>query len=544
MLTSAPGAELHPVISPDGRWFAYTAQVEGRNRIYLQRREGAEARLLNPTTPYSEVSPRFSPAGDELAFMRIGGPTVQGDSSDGCEIIARALTSPGERKLADCTSPMFSFDWVAPQELLLSQRVAPTQGIAIHRLNLSDGGLTRLGQMTAPHIVDWEPRLSPDRRKLAFRRGMGSDAALILAQADGSEPRVLAHLTTPLSGFDWLADSSGVLAASAHDDAIELQQWRPAQPPIYTGIVGAYPSISRAGDLLFNVLRDQSQLMEYNLASTDTALAVFPSTGVDFAPSLSPDGRYLAFVSTRGGMSQLWLGQLGQAPQALTMRRGNFSAPQWHRSGTRVLSSQLQDHRPDAVLLEFDLLRRRLREVLPPPGLGLIVRASYDAGGLIILSSKDGQRTLRRFLIASDTPLIDSTPAQTWAVDFTLDNIAGFQQDENSGELYFTRLGDAALYRHELGGGRTTVLAEFPRGTIYWAWRVREKTVYTLERAGQTTALWAQALERNAQARKLREVNASAALGDFSVNFNTGQLILTVTTADDTDIAWLPVPRR
>lgn len=66
---------------------------------------------------------------------------------------------------------------------------------------------------------------------------------------------------------------------------------------------------------------------------------VFASTGVDAALSLSPDGRHLAFISARGGMRQLWLGELGHTPQTLSTQRGNFSTPHWHPCGTCIPGS-------------------------------------------------------------------------------------------------------------------------------------------------------------------------------------------------------------
>jgi Tol biopolymer transport system component len=44
--------------------------------------------------------------------------------------------------------------------------------------------------------------------------------------------------------------------------------------------------------------------------------AMFPSAAVDMAPALSPDGKLVAFASTRSGWEQLWVGHIGDAAPA------------------------------------------------------------------------------------------------------------------------------------------------------------------------------------------------------------------------------------
>ena len=54
-LTSAPGQDMFPRASPDGRWIAYTEATRAGTNIWVIPAEGGQARRLTfePTTEYS-----------------------------------------------------------------------------------------------------------------------------------------------------------------------------------------------------------------------------------------------------------------------------------------------------------------------------------------------------------------------------------------------------------------------------------------------------------------------------------------------------------
>ena len=50
-LTTHPGVENHPVVSPDGRTVAFTARYEGPAEVYTMPLDGRRARRGGPTRP-------------------------------------------------------------------------------------------------------------------------------------------------------------------------------------------------------------------------------------------------------------------------------------------------------------------------------------------------------------------------------------------------------------------------------------------------------------------------------------------------------------
>ena len=112
-----------------------------------------------------------------------------------------------------------------------------------------------------------------------------------------------------------------------------------------------YPSISARGDRLAFVHElddwDVSRLELVN-GRAGVASPVQSSTRLDLDPAYSPDGRFVAFVSERGGTCEIWVSRAdGSEPRALTAMQGT-GRPQWspdgkwiayHASGIHIIGS-------------------------------------------------------------------------------------------------------------------------------------------------------------------------------------------------------------
>ena len=74
-LTSQPGTEWLPGLSPDGEFFVYEGYASGNADIYLQRVGGERSINLTENSLAEDWEPAFSPDGKEIAFYsdRLGG---------------------------------------------------------------------------------------------------------------------------------------------------------------------------------------------------------------------------------------------------------------------------------------------------------------------------------------------------------------------------------------------------------------------------------------------------------------------------------------
>ena len=66
-LTSAPGAELFPKFSPDGKWIAFTGEYDGNADVYVIPSGGGEPRRLT-YHPAADLVLGWTPDGKSILF--------------------------------------------------------------------------------------------------------------------------------------------------------------------------------------------------------------------------------------------------------------------------------------------------------------------------------------------------------------------------------------------------------------------------------------------------------------------------------------------
>ena len=96
-----------------------------------------------------------------------------------------------------------------------------------------------------------------------------------------------------------------------------------------------------AASLLF---RRTSPGSEGDAASTTRFVPITNFSGMETQPSLSPDGRSVAFVSNRDGFHDIWVGLVGGGRLVrITNDPAAESHPQWSPDGTRIAYAKLKD---------------------------------------------------------------------------------------------------------------------------------------------------------------------------------------------------------
>ena len=145
-LTFSPGTEWMPRASPDGRWLAYTGELEDGGRIRLMRSEGGDPQPVDPTFDQQfewTGLPDWSPDGTRLAF---------------------AFRPVGEE-----------------------------QGIGTLRVHPDDGTVEDIKLFRVPGSTPEWPVWSPDGRHLAYEVRPGAGWMEIwIVDADGTNARALA----------------------------------------------------------------------------------------------------------------------------------------------------------------------------------------------------------------------------------------------------------------------------------------------------------------------------------------------------------------
>ena len=74
-IVASPFTELHPALSPDGRWIAYTSNESGANEVYVRPfpiAGGGRWQVSNG----GGLEPHWSPDGRELFYLDVGGRLI------------------------------------------------------------------------------------------------------------------------------------------------------------------------------------------------------------------------------------------------------------------------------------------------------------------------------------------------------------------------------------------------------------------------------------------------------------------------------------
>src|SRR5205085_1824646 len=91
-LTSAPGVEWFPSLSPDAKWIIYAGDSSGNRDIYLQSVTGQNPINLTRESVEDDDQPAFSPDGEQIAFRSArdgGGIFIMGRTGEAVRRVTR-----------------------------------------------------------------------------------------------------------------------------------------------------------------------------------------------------------------------------------------------------------------------------------------------------------------------------------------------------------------------------------------------------------------------------------------------------------------------
>jgi Tol biopolymer transport system component len=366
-LTSFPGVEYGPSVSPDGSRVAFFCfrPPTGKQGIYLKTL-GSER--LTPLVTGEEgrrfvYNPAWSPDGKWIAFLR----REQGITTlsvipafGGPERVVARLIAEGPILAADNMHLAWSSDgrWIFAPALNRDR-------LSIHRVSVDTGEMTRL---TDGEGLDFAPTLSPDGRTLAFLRRSRSSA-------DRTEEILLQHLTSDglesgnsitvkkarmaVSGLAWTGSDELVAcwADTFHYARFNTQLLRlPAragasETPLGLGNCSTpfvSPKQTEGGRVMVLSVTGPPRANLWMAQLSNGAdgvkagqlLPLAPSSRFDVAPDVSPDGKLVAYLSNRGGSLEAWISSLDGVDIRRVGGEGKIrSGPQWSPDGSQLVYS-------------------------------------------------------------------------------------------------------------------------------------------------------------------------------------------------------------
>ena len=361
-ITSDPGPERVPRMSPDGTRFVYEkVDIDSSiSRIQVRGIMPSNAQTLTARVEDFEASPTWSPDGSEIAFARL--------RYDSCKIMIAPSTGGSEREVAPCQDYAVNyFDWTPDGKHLISaERVGGNGGdLTLQSWDIATGTKTPLNYEHAANDQDLEAHYSPDGKSIAFRRGLAPYSDLYVMSANGGAVKQVTHINSRIVGYAWTPDGKGLVLSSIvsgesslYTVAIDGGELSPL------GISPAtHPSRNRTSStVLYEIPRFESALTELSVDDPKKVQRLALSTGSDASPAIDPHGGRVVFVSDRSGKQQLWLydPSLDGASPLTQFPKGVVINPNWSGDGKRVLVTHRQDASASLIEIDVESARQRL----------------------------------------------------------------------------------------------------------------------------------------------------------------------------------------
>jgi serine/threonine-protein kinase len=364
-LTNAPGMELDPAISPDGKFIAYAAGTVERMRISVRPAAGGDAVEISGASIRHHRWPTWSPDGSEVAFL-----AVEGDRGD---VNGRIFVVPalgGARRLIAEGLSFFATPVWSPDGRMIAYPagdsivIRDAQGGASRTLPArpragTSSALASSSSAWAIHSLAW----SPDGRRFAFVSGnaafaFGSTAfgnlgpnSIWTVSLEGEPPTRITTGAFTYASPVFTPDGRGILYTSNAGGSWDVYHHaldgdgRPHGDArrLTTGMNAQGISLSRDGSrLAYSLLASRSNIFAAPIrpghATPATSMrAVTDENQTIETVDVTTDGEWLVFESDRGGRSHLYkMPVTGGDFIQLTDGAGDDFAPKWSPDGSRI----------------------------------------------------------------------------------------------------------------------------------------------------------------------------------------------------------------
>lgn len=398
------GFQQDPTFSPDGRQVAFNWNGPDQKNfdIYVSSGPGEPPHRLT-TDPLDDVSPSWSPKGNEIAFVRAtpggGGRLMVIDPSNGREQELLRLLSPHG-------SFTTSLDWSPDgQWIVFLDRLPGDPQDGLHLLNRATGE-RRLLTRPSKGLEDMQPVFSA-QGQIAFVRDDTVGAGVMVQKLtrdmrpEGGPEQAVYSATFPA----WLPNGD-LLFTSFRGGATRLwrTQSKPGGSPQLLPAFGdriVQAVVSRDGRRLITVKRILDiDLVRYTLQADGSVRGPerFAPTNVEeYGPWVSPDGSRVAFVSYRAGGYHLWIANIdGTGIRRLSSEPG-AELVRWSPDGQKIYYTSR-----DLGMIHRYLIDPRTGEQTPQPEFP--VYSGFSPDGKWALVDRDEHRNPGIFRIAMPGP--------------------------------------------------------------------------------------------------------------------------------------------
>ena len=468
-LTTYPGLEYMPSLSPDGRRVAFAWTGTNRSNpysVYVRPIGDDRAhRLVETPAGAADGDPVWSPDGKSIYFFRRGGgssgiyfASVEGGPAR--QLIATSLAGRRLRRARFDVSPT-EHTLVYPSEIPGQETVA---------LFLLDLGTLQSRQITNPppnSEGDGDPAFSHDGKTLAFQRNILDLEQIYVLPSSGGDARLLTSnfITDFIDGLAWTSDDREIVFGGNQLRRVSAGRGEPSITNVsYLPGPATFPSV-RGNLLAFVKSAVNANIWKLDLHdfthATGEPSKLISSTHQQAAPSFSPDGTRIAFQSDRSGSWEIWICdrdgsngvQLSHFGGALT------GTPRWSPDGRQIVFDSRANGVSQVYVVSADGGKPRL--LTNDAAGGELPSFSHDGKWVYYSSNHNGITSVWKLPVAGGAPQSVTSGSGIYAAE-----------SADGKYLYYSRSAiDFTIWRIPVTGGPEEQVPGVPKpfDTSHWA---------------------------------------------------------------------------
>ena len=474
------GEKRTPSLSPDGQHlaFAWNGGSGPTFSIYVKLVGTEDLLRLTKRESSIDFNPVWSPDGRHIAFCRIR----KGETGI---YIVPALGGV-ERRVRETSWQEDEFyqifwffgrlSWSPDGKYLAYSDHANLDGSAtsIFLFSLESSDIRRL---TFPRtsIGDYNPTFSPDGQTLAWNRTSQDQTSIYtMALSGGEEQRLISGqqfgwgLAWTPDGRDIVFGKAGWLANAAWLWKISRNGGEPER--LQFGQEGVQPSI-RGDRLVYAREMANINIWRRTLNSSDHPSEMFIySTRMESGPQFSPDGKMVAFESTRSGNYEIWMCRSdGTGLVQVTHFNSMTGTPRWSPDGRQIAFDSRAPG--NASIFVIDAQGASPRRVTNEASSALVPSWSRDGRLIYFASDRTGRNEVWKI------PAAGGSSAQVTHHG----GFAAFESPDGKFLYYAKGASVPGIWRIPTSGGEEVeIISSLDAG--HWGyWAVVENGIYYLD---------------------------------------------------------------
>lgn len=442
-ITTDPGREVYPVVSPNNQYLIYSWRRIGKQpNLYLKNFSelSAPAKQLTFSEDY-EGRAVWHPDGENIYFQR-----KHWDYSQ-CEIIQLNIITTEQKVITPCTGEVDFALTISPDgDTLAYVYVDGKSSIqTIQFLDIARGISTAIPYQCKNkcQYKDLDAAFSPDGKYLVISRSLDEEIReeIFLFDVNSKELQQLTDVDGDIKGLTWHQSSGRIIfsteASGRRDGYVFSLDDNKTSKLNIPGF--SYPNaIPNSNDVIFHHWQVLSHLSTLSLSDT-IATAPFPFIRSEYSyrsPHFSEVANKMVFISNESGYEEIWTSNIdGTDRQKLTSLERYLTFPRWSHNGEYIAFLGPKKQEKGNALYILNVKSNLVKKLNSDFEQHFRPSWLQDDSGLIAATKNSNQVTLHAFPINHQQSYILLNQAVTFA-----------EQDE-AGNIWYTPGRNQGLWR-------------------------------------------------------------------------------------------------